>query len=115
MYTLLRARVRCFQTLVVCVALTYVAITSMMPLLHSDDCPNVPHPDGQPISSSSENSCPACKFLVGANATQVVYDASIVVTPYTFETAPAPDTCVVVSTQCTGSIILRGPPLLATS
>jgi hypothetical protein len=112
---LLRRKARSFQTLVVCVALTYVAITSITPLLHSDDCPEVPRPDGQPRSSPSESPCPACKFLAGANATQVIYDSSVVVTPYTFVAAPAPDATVVVSTQCTGSIVLRGPPLLATS
>lgn len=88
----------------------YLAIACGVDLFHTEDCPLT---TGKTAPSS--DSCPACKFLAGANSTEALHDASPVAIQYQIVSAPAPDSFVVVPTQCTGSIMLRGPPLLLLS
>jgi hypothetical protein len=93
---------------VVCV---YLTIACGVNLFHTEDCPLT---TGKTAPSSE--SCPACKFLAGANSTPALYESSLIATNYQMVSAPAPDSIVVVSQECIGSIIiLRGPPPLTLS
>jgi len=89
---------------IACLA-AYLAITCTVDLFHTEDCPVTDCDTG-----SSSTPCPACKFLAGANTTQVLYDANPMAIEHQIAPTPAPDSCIVVSRQCTGSITQRAPP-----
>jgi len=88
----------------------YLVVACGVNLFHTEDNPLT---TGKTAPSS--DSCPACKFLAGANSTEVLHDSNLAAIEYQMVSAPTPDSFVVVSTRCTGSIILRGPPLLPIS
>jgi hypothetical protein len=106
----LRKSVDVHKAMVVGVLCLYLAVACGVNLFHTEDDPLT---TGKTAPSS--DSCPACKFLAGANATQVLYESCPVAIEYQVVSAPAPGSFVVVSKQCTGSIVLRGPPLLPLS
>lgn len=91
----------------------YALITCTVPLLHSDDCPSVPGNKG--THSSTENACPACNFLAGANATEVPCDLPPVLVESTIVPTTGWHLTVMVTWPCKGSIILRGPPAASLS
>ena len=93
--------------------LAYALITWTVPLLHSDDCPRVPgNEDAHP---STENTCPACNFLAGANATEIPCDLTPELVESTIVPAVAWHSTIVIAWACEGSIILRGPPAASLS
>lgn len=111
MYTFVRKQAGSFHTLAVSVAVVYLAITSLVPLLHSDDCPNAPGADAGSRSTSLGNPCPACKFLAGSNSTEVQYDTGPLLAESQVPPESTQDSGVVLANQCEGSIILRAPPV----
>ncbi len=106
----LRKSIDAHKAMVVGVFCAYLAVACGVNLFHTEENPLT---TGK--TNPSSDSCPACKFLAGANATQVLYESSLVAIEYQIVSAPTPDAFVVVSKQCTGSIVLRGPPLLPLS
>jgi len=110
MYTFVRKQASSFQTLAVSVAVAYLGITWLVPLLHSDDCPNAPGADPGTRSTPSGNPCPACKFLAGSNSTEVQYDAGPLLAESRVQPESTQDSGVVLANLCKGSIILRAPP-----
>jgi hypothetical protein len=110
MYRFLRQQSGGFQTFAVSVAVVYLAITSLIPLLHSDDCPDSPGAGGRERSAPSDSPCPACKFLAGSSSTEVQYDTGPVLMESQVPPESAQDSNVVVANLCTGSILLRAPP-----
>jgi hypothetical protein len=110
MYTFARRQDGRFQKLAVSVAVVYLAITSLVPLLHSDDCPNAPGADAGSRPTPSGNPCPACKFLAGSNSTEAQYDAGPLLAESQVQAESAQDSGVVLANLCKGSIILRAPP-----
>lgn len=83
----------------------YVVISCGANLFHTEECPLT---TGKTAPSS--DSCPACKFLAGANSTEVLPDSSPPTIAYQMASLPAPDAPVIISRPWTSSIILRGPP-----
>lgn len=106
-----RKSMHCAIALGTVVAFALIACT--VPLLHSDDCPRVP--GNKNTHSSTENTCPACNFLAGANATEIPCDLP----PTLVESAIVPavpwHSTIVIASACEGSIILRGPPAASLS
>ena len=95
------------KVIAVSVFCMYLVIACGVNLFHTEDCPLT---TGKTAPSSE--SCPACKFLAGANATEVLYDSGPAVMECRAVAAPTPDSFGTVSAPCLGSIIvLRGPPL----
>jgi hypothetical protein len=94
------------RALAVGVLCAYFVISCTVDLFHTEECPLT---TGKTAPSS--DSCPACKFLAGANSTEALYDVSTMAIECWLASAPVPELFVVVSKQYTGSIILRGAPL----
>jgi hypothetical protein len=88
----------------------YLAVASCVNLLHTEECPAAAD-ETAPLSDS----CPACKYLAGANAPEVVPDPSPAVMEYQIVVSAAPDSLAIPSRYWTSSIIERGPPSMATA
>jgi hypothetical protein len=110
MYVFTRRQAGRYRALAVSVALIYLAITSMIPLMHSDDCAFSGRSDARSTSFPSEGPCPACKFLAGSNSVELPYDVAPVLAQAYFTAESAPEATVFIANLCTGSIILRAPP-----
>jgi len=102
---------RAYKVIAMGVLCVYLAIACGVNLFHTEENPLT---TGKTAPSSE--TCPACKFLAGANSTPALYEAGLVATEYQMVSAPAPVSFIVVAQECIGSIIvLRGPPLLSLS
>ncbi len=88
----------------------YLTIACGVDLFHTEDCP-LTHGKTAPSSES----CPACKFLAGANATEALHDSGPVVLEHSIISPPAPGSHVTVSKHWATSIALRGPPSIIPS
>jgi hypothetical protein len=111
MYALAHKQRNTYKALTVGITLVYVVITLAVPLLHKDDCPAAPGSKSPGSSLPSSAPCPACKFLAGANATQVHCDSTPVLTQSQTLPEVTRDSQVVIASPCAGSIVLRGPPV----
>jgi len=83
----------------------YLVIACGANLFHTEECPLT---TGKTAPSS--DSCPACKFLAGANSTEVSPDSCPVTFAYQIALLPAPSAQPITSRHWASSIILRGPP-----
>ncbi len=83
----------------------YLAVTCSIDLFHTEDCPLT---TGK--TAPADESCPACRFLAGANSMQASHDSSPAAIQCQIVSAPIPNSPVVMSKQWAGSITLRGPP-----
>ena len=115
MYAFTRRQAGGYRTLAVGIALMYIAITSTVSMMHSDDCPFSGRPDARETSFPSEDGCPACKFLAGSDSVEAPCDAAPVLSEVSFSVESAPDSVVVIANCCAGSIILRAPPVSSLS
>jgi len=91
--------------------LLYLLIVAAIPFLHSDDCTAAHGTGTAGMSCSSDEPCPACKFLSASNATEVPCGAGPVLMQSGVPREFAPDLFVVIASPCVGSILLRGPPV----
>ena len=115
MYAFTRKQADEYKTLAVAVALVYLAITSAVPFLHSDDCPLVRETGADDTSFPSDSPCPACKFLAGSNSTEAHCDSNPVLIEPPVPSESAADSVIVVANPCPGSIFLRAPPATSLS
>ena len=83
----------------------YLTITCTVDLFHTEDDPLT---TGK--TAPTGESCPACKFLAGANSMPAAHDSSPVAIEYQTVSTPIPNSPVVMSKQWADSISLRGPP-----
>ena len=105
-YTSLRGR----KATTVTALFVYLIVACGAELFHTEDCPIT---TGKTAPASE--SCPACKFLAGANSTQVLHDAGPPALEYSLIPAPTPQISVVVSRHWAKSVLLRAPPSLSSS
>jgi len=110
MYAFTRRQIDNYKAVVVGVALMYVAITSTVSFLHSDDCPFSGRPDARETSFPSASPCPACKFLAGCNSVELPFDPAPVLIETYFTAECSRDSVTLIANPCTGSITLRAPP-----
>ena len=115
MYSLRPSQSGIHKTLVIGIASIYLTITWAIPLLHNDDCPATCATESERSPVPSDQPCPACKFLAGANAITVPCDAGPVLAPSDIAFEFVCDSCVMVGFPCAGSITLRGPPIISLS
>ena len=115
MYSLRPSQSGIHKALVVGIASIYLTITWAIPLLHNDDCPATSATGSTRSPVPSDQPCPACKFLAGANAVTVPCDVGPVLAPSGFTFEFVYDSQVIVASPCAGSITLRGPPVISLS
>ena len=115
MYAFTRKQANDYRTLAVGIALMYIAITSTVSLMHSDDCPFSGRADARDTSFPSEDGCPACKFMAGSDSGEAPCDAAPLVSEVLLTVESATDSIVVISSCCAGSIVLRAPPSFSLS
>lgn len=101
---------RVHKAVAVVALLAYLTIACSVDLFHTEDCPLT---TGKTAPASE--SCPACKFLAGANSTQAIHDSGPAALEYSIIAVPSPDTQVTISKHWTKSVLLRGPPSIAHS
>jgi hypothetical protein len=84
----------------------YLIVACGVDLFHTEDYPLT---TGKTAAASE--SCPACKFLAGANSTQALYETGPAGLEYLVVSAPTPQTSVIVARPWAKSILLRAPPI----
>ena len=85
--------------------IAYLVVACGASLFHTEECPLT---TGKTAPSS--DSCPACKFLAGANSTEVLPDSIPAPLAYQVASLLAPDSSVITVRHWASSIVLRGPP-----
>ncbi len=84
----------------------YLIAACLADLFHTEECPLT---TGK--TESSSETCPACKFLAGANSTEVLYESAPLVMEFRMVLPTAPVASAVV-TAWPSAILRRGPPCL---
>jgi hypothetical protein len=92
------------------ILLMYALVTSIVPLLHNDDCTAAHGTTPAGTSIPCGGVCPACTFLAQPGTAETCGDSGLVLTPSEIGSECPRDPRVLVAHACIGSIILRGPP-----
>jgi len=93
----------------------YLIITTSIDLFHSENCVfGIVHPSASDAISSN-NPCPACKFLAGSNSTETNHCSILVSTESPLISQFLPQLTVVNHYEWACSIFLRAPPSIIIS
>lgn len=95
------------KSLALSVLAVYLFIACFVNLFHEEEYPLT---TGRTAPSS--DTCPACKFLAGANSIEVFTNPSLGVIELQIASITVADALIVVSRHWASSIVLRGPPSL---